>query len=474
MEKNKKYSVQFKASIWFAMSNILRKIIVYISMPIFTRLMTTEQYGIYTLYCSWSEIIFLFTTLSISVNIYNKCVIKFKKDIWKFTSSILCVPLIFSMIILLIVITLKKSVYQIIQLPIELIVLILLDSIFTPAFNYWAINERFDYKYKKIVILSLLQTVLNPILGFFMLKYINNSGIIRCLSIVVANLIVNVPIFIMIIYKGKCLFNWKNFRYVLVNSVSLLPHYLSQVLLNQMDRIMIGNLCGVNYSAIYSIAYSVSLASLIINRAINDAFVPWLYNGLAKRKLKDISKTVNVLLICIALMNYLVILIGPEIVHILGPREYYKAIWIIPPVALSSYLLFLYSLFCNIEFYFEVNKYMTVVSVLVALINYVTNLYFIKRVGFIAAGYTTLFCYMLFASLHFIVMKKTLKENNLNEIYDHNFIIKITILTLLIGMFTIILYKFQWIRYCLIFVGLLVILFKRKLIFQYLEKLWKR
>ena len=74
-----------RASMWFAVCNIVRKIIVYISMPIFTRLMTTEQYGIYTMYCSWSEILFLFTTLSISINVYNKCVIKYKNNIFRFT-----------------------------------------------------------------------------------------------------------------------------------------------------------------------------------------------------------------------------------------------------------------------------------------------------------------------------------------------------------------------------------------------------
>lgn len=468
IEKYKKISDPLKASIWFALSNILRKIIVYISMPIFTRIMSTEQYGIYTLYCSWSEIIFLFTTLSISTNVYNKCVIKYKNNIWKFTSSILILPIFASAIFLGIYILLGEWIKKIIQLPMELIILIIIDSIFTPAFNYWAITERFNYRYKKIVFLSLIQTIINPILGFIMVVYIQNSGVMRCMSVVLSNSIINIPVFFWILYKGKNIINWKYWKYVLESTIPLLPHYLSQILLNQMDRIMIGNLCGVNYSAIYGIAYAVAIASLIVNRAINDSFVPWLYNKIAQNEISIVPKIVNGLLIFIAIMDYFVILIGPEIIKILGPKEYYKAVWIIPPVAISAYLLFLYSLFCNIEFYFEVKKYMTIVSIIVAIINYILNNIFIKIFGFIAAGYTTLFCYILFALLHYFVMKKTLYGNNLEKIYDYRFMFKISSILLIGGIATSLLYNYQLLRYCLIIGAIFITILKKNEIKKYI------
>ena len=41
----KKMSVVAKAAMWFTFSTVLQKGISFITVPIFTRLMTTEQYG---------------------------------------------------------------------------------------------------------------------------------------------------------------------------------------------------------------------------------------------------------------------------------------------------------------------------------------------------------------------------------------------------------------------------------------------
>ena len=64
MEKLKKLktkyfslSVAVRAAVWFTFCNLLQKGITMISMPIFTRLLTTEQYGEFTVYQSWYSII---------------------------------------------------------------------------------------------------------------------------------------------------------------------------------------------------------------------------------------------------------------------------------------------------------------------------------------------------------------------------------------------------------------------------------
>lgn len=454
-----------KASVWFAACNIIRKIIVYISMPIFTRIMSTEQYGIYTMYCSWSEILFLFTTLSISVNVYNKCIIKYKKDIFKFTSSALWLTTLLSIFIGTLLLVSYKGISGVIQLPPIIIVMIIIDSVFSPAFSFWAVNQRFEYKYKKIILFTLIQTVLNPVLGVILVLNMDDAGIGRCASVVVANLILGIPLYIYYIIKGKCLYDSEYWKYALMCTIPLLPHYLSQVLLNQMDRIMIGNICGSSFAAIYGVAYSVSIALLIVNKAINDSFTPWLYKKLERADYNGIKAVSNKLIMMIAAMYFFVILLGPEVIKVLGSSEYSDAIWIIPPVSISGYLLFIYALFCNVEFYFEVQKYMTLFSVFAALINYITNKYFIAKYGYIAAGYTTLFCYLIFSISHFIIMNKTLEKNGIKEkIYDGKTILAITIFMIVFGLAILSLYKYPLIRLCIIgCIGIFVIFNIRRL-----------
>ena len=46
-------SVETKAALWFAMCNFINKGIAMIVVPLYTRMLTTEEYGTYTVFQSW-------------------------------------------------------------------------------------------------------------------------------------------------------------------------------------------------------------------------------------------------------------------------------------------------------------------------------------------------------------------------------------------------------------------------------------
>ena len=50
LEKYKGLEIPAKATIWFTISNILQKGILFLAVPIYTRLMTTSEYGIYSVF----------------------------------------------------------------------------------------------------------------------------------------------------------------------------------------------------------------------------------------------------------------------------------------------------------------------------------------------------------------------------------------------------------------------------------------
>ena len=70
-----------------------------------------------------------------------------------------------------------------------------------------------------------------------------------------------------------------------------------------------------------------------------------------------------------------VIAFAPEVVRILAPNEYFEAIWVIPPLATSVFFIFLYTLFANIEFYYEENKFIMIASIIAAILNIILNIY---------------------------------------------------------------------------------------------------
>lgn len=53
-------SKETRASVAYALCSIVQKCISFINMPIFTRLMSTDEYGEMTVYSSWSGIFQLY------------------------------------------------------------------------------------------------------------------------------------------------------------------------------------------------------------------------------------------------------------------------------------------------------------------------------------------------------------------------------------------------------------------------------
>ena len=54
-----------KAALWFTICNFLQRGVTMITTPIFTRVLSEEQYGIYSTYLSWENLLLMITVKSI-------------------------------------------------------------------------------------------------------------------------------------------------------------------------------------------------------------------------------------------------------------------------------------------------------------------------------------------------------------------------------------------------------------------------
>ena len=58
--------------------------------------------------------------------------------------------------------------------------------------------------------------------------------------------------------NGKKYIQKKYWKYALAFNIPLIPHYLSNYVLSQSDRVMIGKMVGNDKAALYSVAYTIS------------------------------------------------------------------------------------------------------------------------------------------------------------------------------------------------------------------------
>ena len=96
-----------------------------------------------------------------------------------------------------------------------------------------------------------------------------------------------------------------------------------------------------------------------------------------------------------------VILVGPEIVKLLSTKAYWEGIKIIPPIVLANYLIFVYTMYVNVEHYYKKTVFISINTIIAAVSNILLNIVFIYKWGYVGAAYTTLFSYILSLILHY-------------------------------------------------------------------------
>lgn len=474
INKYNEMSAPIKASFWFTICSILQKGITLLTTPIFTRILTTEQYGVYSIYQSWYSIISIFATLNLSAGVLFNGLTKYSEDRLRIISSFQGLSTTVTFILFIIYLCGMNFFNNIFDLSSLLMIMMFMELAFVPAYAFWAVKERYDYKYRKLIIITLLVTLGSQVIGMIAIMLTTTyKAEARIISYVVIQIIQGIIFYVINIMRGKKFFVKEYWIYALKFNLPLIPHYLSMTILNQADRIMISKYIGMGAAAIYAIAYQISMMMTIITTAVNNSFVPYTYKNMKQNRYEAIGKNSNVLLVVIGTLCIVAMSFSPEVIKVFASKEYYDAIWIVPPVAASVYFIFLYSLFANIEFYFEKTKYVMVASIGGAAINIILNFIFIKKFGYLAAGYTTLVCYILFSFAHFYYYKKILKQMKINNVYNIKIIVLISIVVILFMVVMPLLYVRVILRYIFILMILLVVILNKDKVIDIFKTLKK-
>ena len=125
-------------------SSIIYMIIVFfqsgvnlLTTPIFSRILTTSDYGITSTYSSWYNIFTIFITLNLSAGIYNNALIDFDKERDKATSSFLSISILLSIITFIIYVLFKEPIKQLLGLSEYLIDFMFVNFLTAPAWGFF-------------------------------------------------------------------------------------------------------------------------------------------------------------------------------------------------------------------------------------------------------------------------------------------------------------------------------------------------
>lgn len=444
-------SIELKATVWFFACNVLQKGIQYITLPLFSRILSVEEYGEYVVFISWLSVISIFATLNLSAGMYMTGMAQYEEKRDEFSSNMIGLSIFFTSAVGVVYMLFYDKISFFINLDRIFIIIIFIHSLFSPLFLFWSAHERFELRYKELTALTVLGTLASPIMSLILLFNMSNRVLAICIGYISGQVCMGIYCVIRQLRKNIQLCNKSVWVEALAFNTPLVPHYLSYVVLGQADRVMISNMCGQYDAGIYGFAYQIANAINMLTAALDSAFSPQIYMEMKKQK-NIVANKINGILILYVVIATVIALIAPEIILLFGSSKYIEAKWVMPPIILSSYFLFLAGFFMKVEFYFKKNFYITSASTVIAMMNIILNYYFINRFGYIAASYTTLLCYACFAIAHCVFMKMTIKHENLTtSVFDIQKIIVISffvvcILAIILGIYWLGLY----VRYTLV------------------------
>lgn len=469
LKKYGELDIKIKATIWFTICNFISKGIRFLTDIFFAQLLSVSEYGNLSVFNAWNEILLTLVTLRLSAGVYQRGLLQYKSNKERFTLSLLKLSIIFIFIYFVIFHIFRDYISSFTELNKSLLYALLIEFIFLTANELWMSGQRFEYKYKMVVFVTLTANILSTAISVFAVYAVDRTAEVKIISQIIVSSFIYLWLFLYIIVCGYKKRNDKinnenrvYWKYALSFNIPLIPHYLSQTILNQSDRIMISHFVSKSAAGIYTVAYSMGMLVQILQNSLFLTLSPWRYQKMEDKKYEDIDKASRYILIFFSIILGIFVIIGPDIIVLFYPIDYQEAKYIIPPIGLASYFMFLYSFFGNIEFYFKKTKFTMISSTACAIINIWLNYIGINRFGYSACAYTTLLCYAIYSYAHYFTMNSMCMKIINCRIYNMKKINLIVLITLCSVIFIRFFYDYSYIRHIFLVLLIMVLINKRK------------
>lgn len=402
---NKKTINYKKIGTFYMFGTLFNQGISFLTVPIFTRLLSVDDYGMVSTYNSMVSIFSIVISCAVYMAI-RSAFVDFEMEINDFLATMTSFTVLNGLAFMV-----GGAFFSVIfnmQNLCLVIVLCMVHSCGAALVQNYSMYLMMKYKYKErtaiLILPNLIAVIISLVIIVFVLKSDLYLGRIVPTSIVQG--LFGIIIAILIYRKSHVIFEKKYLKYALSLSLPLVFHGLALNILSQSDRLMITWLKDASETGIYSLVYNLGMIATVIVSALDGVWVPWFTGKLKQGKVDSINDRAKVYIEIMTVAMIALILVAPEIVKIMADERYWVGISIVPPIVLANYLIFGYTMYVNVEHFYKKTTYITFNTLIAAAFNIVANLIFIPQFGYIAAAYTTLCSYLIAFTLHTRYAKK--------------------------------------------------------------------
>lgn len=383
----------------YTITSIINAAIPFLLLPILTRYLTPEDYGMVSMFTLLISFVSPFIGLNINGAISRQYYNREEVDIWEYVFNGLLILIISTLIVGVIFLAFSEVIAKIVSFPAQFLWLVIVYSfsqfLVSIILSLWQVQKKALAYGIFINATTLLNVGLSIVLvgmGMGWKGRIYGQAVAIIIFAVLASLLMLKKRWIKISINKRYIYN------ALAFGVPLIPHALSGSIISMTDRFFITNMIGLAATGVYTVGYQVGSIINIIAISFNNAYVPWLYERLKKNEHSTKVKIVKftyLYFIAIILLAAALGIIAPYILNVFLGKSFSESSIYVVWVAMGYAFNGMYLMVVNYIFYSQQTKYLAIVTFVTAILNMILNYCFIKIYGAIGAGQATTITFLV-------------------------------------------------------------------------------
>lgn len=394
-----------KNTLILSIGTLFTKVMTFFMVPLFSRWLTTNDYGTYDLYITYITLLIPVITLSVGEGIFRKILDKDENIIRSIITSaflIIFFGILISLCILLIFFNKIQSFYPFILLFIS-------ETLFeTIMFIIRGLKKLKIYAICSFVFTFLMSTLSTLLILVFNMGL---SGLL--LGYGISYLCVSIYIILklqLIKYINIRLFSFDIIKELLDYSLPLIPNSIGWWIVNVCDRSIIVSVLGTSLNGVYAIANKVPA---ICTSLFSVFHLSWQQSASEEVDNKDFNQYINNVY-----QNSIKILISISCLIMASNFIFFQYIfdgkysngYFQTPILIMAILVsFLSQFIGGIFISFQNTKINGLTTIIGGVCNIIINLFFIRQYGLYAASISTLISYLVMFLIRFIILNKKVK-----------------------------------------------------------------
>jgi O-antigen/teichoic acid export membrane protein len=373
----------------YTLANIANSAIPFLLLPVLTRVLTPEEFGIVAIFTTLVTAFGAFTGLSahgaVNVRMFDP-----QTRHARYVGTVLAILGSSTAVVLLVVLLAAPWISDWSQVPRGWLLVAVLVSgaqvLIQVRLVVWQVRGQ-PVRYG---IFQVLQTALNLGLSLLLIVGVGMGWEGRLIGILSAVLLF-AALGLVTLRRASELewsFDAAYAKDALRFGVPLIPHVLGGLLIAASDRLMVAKLMSVHDAGIYAAGMQIGLVISVLADAVVKALGPWMFANLAlndeavKRK---IVRMTYLFFVGIAATSITFSLVAPYLLLLVG-EGFRSSGSIVAYVALGAGFGGMYLMVVNYIFYVKRNEFLAVASLSVGMFNVVASYFLIQRNGAVGAA----------------------------------------------------------------------------------------